>query len=140
MDRDELLALGIGEEAADAIIGEREKVIDEYEKKISLMKRENEIDILLRENGARNIKAVKALLEEGDDFANQIERLKNGEDTKFLFEKSRKVFEPHRSGEKLPDTEKDGYELRLAQARAAGNTIEAIRIKQQAASEGIMLI
>lgn len=140
MTRDELTALGIGEEAIEAIIAENNAIREEYEEKLRVVKRENEIDLFLRESGARNVRAVKALLEDGDDYKEQIENLKRSEDTRFLFDSGKKTFTPYRSGERLPDTKMGEYEARLLAARQTGNTLEAIRIKQQAASEGIMLI
>lgn len=140
MTRDELTALGIGEEAIEAIIAENDAIREEYEEKLRVMKRENEIDLFLRESGARNLRAVKALLDDGDDYKEQIEKLKRSEDTRFLFDSGKKTFTPYRSGERLPDTKMGEYEARLNAARQTGNTVEAIRIKQQAASEGIMLI
>lgn len=140
MTRDELAALGIGDEAIDAIIADNDAMREEYEDKIRCIKRENEIDILLRESGARNVRAVKALLDDGDDYKEQIENLKRSEDTRFLFDSGKKTFTPYRSGERLPDTKMGEYEARLTAARQTGNTVEAIKIKKQAASEGIMLI
>ena len=141
MDKDELLQMGLDEENAEKILLERRELEAEYEGRIEQIKRENEIENLLKESGAKNIKAVRALLEEDDtqSIAEQIEKLKKGEDTGFLFAKN-KGFSPARSGERLPDTTKSSYEAKLFEARRSGNTIEAIRIKQMAANEGIMLL
>lgn len=141
MEREELLALGVEEEIVDRIVDEQEKMREDYESRISSVQRDYEIENLLVQSGARNTKAVRALLGDGDvnSIREELENLKNGEDTKFLFEK-KGSFVPARSGERLPDAKKMGYEERLAEARRAGKTIEAIRIKQQAAGEGVMLI
>ncbi len=141
MEKEELLGLGISEEVAEKIIGEREALREEYEVKINELKRENEIDIILREQGAKNIRAVKALIEPGDarDVKSQIEKMKKDEGTRFLFNTG-KSFIPYEGGGKLPDTKADGFEARLKEAREHHNTVEAIRIKQEAAKEGIFLI
>ncbi len=139
MDREELLGMGVPEEAADAIIGESEKIKEDYEKRLADTKKEVEIEKLLVKNGARNIKAVRALLEGAEDVEGEIEKLKSDEETRFLFEK-KGSFAPARSPERLPDVKKGGYEALLTEARKKGNTVDAIRIKQKAASEGIMLI
>lgn len=139
MEREELLSMGLGEEAADKILEESSRMREEYEERIAAIKKDNEIELLLRDSGARNITAVKALITGDTDAKEQIERLKKAEDTRFLFE-TKRSFEPRRSGERLPDSTKNDYEARLFEARKSGNTVEAIRIKQQAASEGIMLI
>lgn len=139
MNKDEIMALGVEESVAEALWNENEAMKKEYEDKLKRVMRDNEIDIALRESGAKNIKIVRALIEEGDDFKEQIENLKKGEDTRFLFE-GKKSFTPYRSSERLPDMKNEDYLTRLNKARKEGNTIEAIRIKQKAAGEGIMLI
>ena len=141
MERDELLSLGIEEEVVDKILEDREKIIEEYDGRLKKAQKEHEIERLLTESGARNIRAVRALItsEDADGVREEIESLKKGEDTRFLFEK-RGSYAPYRSPERLPDTKKSGFEERLNTARKAGNTIEAIRIKQEAAAAGIMLL
>lgn len=139
MNKDEIMALGVEESVAEALWNENEAMKKEYEDKLKRVMRDNEIDIALRESGAKNIKIVRALIEEGDDFKEQIENLKKGEDTRFLFE-GKKSFTPYRSSERLPDMKNEDYLTQLNKARKEGNTIEAIRIKQKAAGEGIMLI
>ncbi len=141
MEREELLALGVEETAVEKILEEQERLRGEYDDRLNAVKNEYEIEKILRESGARNIKAVRALIENGgaEDVMRQVEMLKRDEETRFLFEK-KGSFAPYRSPEKLPDTKRDGYEQRLGAARKAGNTVEAIRIKQEAASRGIMLL
>lgn len=146
MEREELEALGIGEDAIEQIIGSENNLRSEYEERIRAIEREAEITNILRLSGARNVKAVRALLEkaEGDDYREnvkaQLEALKRDTATRFLFESGAKSFEPARSGEKLPDGVKGDYESQLAAARGRGDRIAAIKIKQRAASEGIMLM
>ncbi|MBQ8539963.1 MAG: phage scaffolding protein [Clostridia bacterium] len=141
MERDELIALGLEDAAIERILENEQQLRADYEGRIEAVKREYEVERLLSESGARNVKAVRALVTGGDveSVKAEIERLKNDEETKFLFEK-RGSFHPARSPERLPDVKKNSFEERLNAARRAGNTIEAIRIKQQAASEGVMLL
>lgn len=58
----------------------------EYENKIAGLIKEHELESKLRDAKAKNIKAVKALLNADEDFDKQINALKAGEDTSFLFE------------------------------------------------------
>ncbi len=139
MDRDELLNLGVSEDVCDRIMESVDTVRNEYERKIEDMRKDNALEIALYESGAKNIKAVKALIDVEGDVNEQIERLKSEKDTSFLFESMRGSFKPGRSSEKLPDATKSDFEARLTEARKRGNTVEAIRIKQQAAAEGVIL-
>ena len=139
MDKEELLTLGVDEDVAEVIAGNMQKMKDEYEARCESVRREWEAESLIRESGARNTDIIKALIKPGEDITEQIEKLKRDKETSFLFE-GRKSYEPKRSPEKLPDTKKTGFEERLKAARRDGNTVEAIRIKQLAASEGIMLL
>ena len=141
MERDELIALGLEENQIEHILHQEAALRAEYDGRIEEIKRDYEVEKLLSESGARNIKSVRALLTGSDieSIKGEIEKLKTDEETRFLFEK-RGSFSPARSPERLPDKEKNSYIERLNGARRAGNTIEAIRIKQQAASEGIMLL
>ena len=139
MNKDELMALGLDEAAAEEVLSEREAIKTEYEKKIDSLRKENEIENLLNLSGARNKAVVRALIDEEGDLKAQIEKLKTDRDTKFLFE-GEKRFSPGRSAEKLPETEKGELEARLKAAREGKNTVEAIRIKQIAAKKGIMLL
>lgn len=59
---------------------------NEYESKLNQMKRDNEVEGKLRDAKAKNIKAVRALLDLDGDIDKQIETLKSAEDSKFLFE------------------------------------------------------
>lgn len=141
MEREELVALGIDEAAVDKILEEQQRIIEEYDGRLKATVREHEIERLLIDSGARNIKAVRALIkgEDADSVRAEIEALKGDEATRFLFEK-KGSYMPYRSPERLPDTKRGGFEERLSAARKSGNTVEAIRIKQEAASQGIMLL
>ena len=114
------------------------------------------LDKALSEAKAKNPKAVKALLdldkaelaEDGTikGLDAQIKTLTEAEDSKFLFDIA-KVQNNNNSKGFVPGQKKDGvpgasseYEARLADARQKGNTLEVIKIKQEAASEGVVLI
>lgn len=140
MNKDELLSLGVGEDICERILENIDLMKCEYERKIEDLKKENTLDIALYESGARNIKAVKALIDVQGDVTEQIERLKREKETSFLFENMKRSFKPGKSSEKLPDSVKNDFEVRLKEARKRGDTLEAIRIKQQASAEGIMLL
>ena len=141
MDKEKLVAMGIEEEAIDEILGEFDSMRQLYEEKLSDKDYEHETELVLIKSGAKKLKAVKALLEKGDvSVTEQVEQLKRNKDTRFLFEGERKVFEPYKSGEKLPDVKKDDYEALLQEARKRKDSVQAIKIKKMAAEEGIMLM
>ena len=102
---------------------------------------------------AKNITAVKALLDtktvkiEKDGsvtgIAEQVEKLIADDNTKFLFDisSSNQGFQglnPMNSNNQNVDI--NSYETRLMNARNQNNQLEAIKIKQEAAAEGITLL
>lgn len=104
--------------------------------------------------GTKNMKAAKALLDLegvkiGDDgivigVKEQVEKLAVAEDSKFLFniadtKPAFKGFQPG-SSTTVPDSTQAGYEARLADARKSNNTLEVIKIKQEAAADGVVLM
>lgn len=114
------------------------------------------VDKALSDAKVKNLKAVKALLdldkaELSDDgtvkgLDVQIKTLSEAEDSKFLFDVSNAQKNQNSKGF-VPGQKKDGvpgasseYETRLAEARKNGNTLEAIKIKQEAAADGVVLI
>ena len=115
------------------------------------------VDKALADAKAKNPKAVKALLdlakaEISDDgtikgLDAQIKALTEAEDSKFLFDTDSTQNKNQNSKGFVPGQKKDGvpgasseYEPRLAEARKNGNTLEAIKIKQEAAADGVVLI
>ena len=147
MTKEELMKTAeISEEAAEKILElfENERAV--YEKKLAEMEREAEISELLRDNGARNVKAARALIEikEGENVREsvlrQIAQLKRSEATKFLFETKRNGYYPAYSSEKLPGDEMDELEEELLEARKKNDTLKAIRIKHRAAEKGYSLL
>lgn len=110
------------------------------------------LDKALKNAKAKNAKAVKALLELNNVELNndgsikgldeQINNLISNDDTRFLFDIDQPIkftgVTPGVNKDGLPDT--SGYQQRLVEARSNGNTLEAIKIKQEAQKEGIILI
>ena len=122
---------------------------------IKQLKIDTAIDKALADAKAKNTKAVKALLELGDveigedgtikGLDAKIKALTEADDTKFLFDATKPT--DNNSKGYFPGQKMDGvpgasstYETRLAEARKNGNTLEVIKIKQEAASEGVVLI
>ena len=124
---------------------------------IKQLKIDTAVDKALADAKAKNPKAVKALLdlakaELSDDgtikgLDAQIKALTEAEDSKFLFDTDSTQNKNQNSKGFVPGQKKDGvpgasseYETRLAEARKNGNTLEAIKIKQEAAANGVVLI
>lgn len=124
---------------------------------IKQLKIDTAVDKALAEAKAKNPKAVKALLdlakaELSDDgtikgLDAQIKALAEAEDSKFLFDTDSTQNKNQNSKGFVPGQKKDGvpgasseYETRLAEARKNGNTLEAIKIKQEAAADGVVLL
>lgn len=123
---------------------------------IKKIKIDTAVDKALTAAKAKNHKAVKALLdlsnaELADDgtvkgLAAQIKTLSEAEDSKFLFyadnvqkNQSSRGFVPGQQMDGVPAASSE-YEARLAEARKNGNTLEAVKIKQEAAADGVILI
>ena len=110
---------------------------------------DNAVDAALLAAGARNLKSVRALLdlaevelsEDGElsGLAEQLEAVRKSDGYLFA-EKGLKSFQPGASADGIPELEQGEYEARLAQARRDNNQMEVIRIKQDAAAEGIVLL
>lgn len=129
---------------------------DAHAKEIQQMKLDAAVEKILTDGGAKNIKAVKALLnlvdiKLGDDgtvkgLTEQIEKLKGDDSTKFLFnepEQNQQHFTGFQPGNStiIPNSTQAGYEARLAEARKNGNQLEVIKIKQEAyQNDGIALM
>lgn len=114
------------------------------------------VDKALSDAKVKNLKAVKALLDlDKAEFSDdgtvkgldvQIKTLSEAEDSKFLFDvtntqnnQNSKGFVPGQKKDGVPGASSE-YETRLAEARKNGNTLEAIKIKQEAAADGVVLI
>lgn len=133
--------------------GENQRQLEEYQAKIDEMKVNSAIENTLLGAKAKNITAVKALLDtktvkiEKDGsvtgISEQVEKLIADDNTKFLFDisSSNQGFQglnPMNSNNQNVDI--NSYETRLMNARNQNNQLEAIKIKQEAAAEGITLL
>lgn len=132
---------------------ENSKVKETHESEMNQLKVDFAVEKALTGAKAKNIKAVKALLDLTDakldkdgtvkGLAEQIEKLTAADDTKFLFDAAQqqtfKGFQPGASST-VPNSTAAGYEARLADARKNNNQLEVIKIKQEAAAEGVVLM
>ncbi len=120
---------------------------------MQMLKRESIDTQLLTEAGAKSIKAVIALMgdvdEKMDETAYKNERMKQLETVKkendYLFTAGQnnvtvKGAKPMEGSDSLPDAQRSGYEARYEAAKKSNNLIEQIKIKEEAAGEGIILI
>ena len=132
---------------------ENKAAATKYAADLKALQISNAVERELTAAGAKNIKAVKALLENLDKaemdgetvkgLADQIKKLKEDEGTKFLFNESNTSIKGVNPGQKRatpPDPKAEGFAARLNEARKNGNTLEAIKIKQEAAAEGVSLL
>lgn len=124
-----------------------------HAKELIQLKIDAAVEKALTDGGAKNIKAVKALLDLtdaklGDDgtvkgLTEQIDKLKADEGSKFMFNATEQKntqqtftgFQPGTSTT-VPDSKQAGYEARLAEARKNNNQLEVIKIKQEAFNDG----
>lgn len=113
------------------------------------------VERCLQAAGAKNVAAVRGLLDlsapefAGDELVGlreQVAALQKAEDTAFLFEEVRLGdaadwvgFVPAAAGDLLDTSFAGGFRLRLEQASAARNSLEAVKIKQAAAAQGVFL-
>lgn len=124
-----------------------------HEQEIWELKFNNAVEMALNGAKAKNIKAVRAMLDDtkiklDDDgkltgFDEQIEALKKSDGYMFDIKQQEQQqftgFQPGFSAT-VPNSTQAGYESRLAEARKNNNQLEAIKIKQEAANEGVILI
>lgn len=124
-----------------------------YDKQIAELKFNNAIEMALTGAKAKNNKAVRAMLdadkiklaEDGTltGFTEQIEALKKSD--AYMFEadqqpKQNFVGLNPGSSSAVPNSTQAGYEARLADARKNNNQLEIIKIKQEAADNGVILM
>ena len=124
-----------------------------HEGELAQLKLDNAIEIALSGAKAKSGKAVKAMLDlskvkMGEDgklsgFDEQIEALKKSDgylfDVQGQAQQSFTGFQPGASSG-VPNPTAAGYEARLADARKNNTPLEAIKIKQEAAAEGVVLL
>lgn len=125
-----------------------------HDEELAKLKLDNAVEIALSGAKARNGKAVKAMLDMskvklGEDgklsgFDEQIEALKKSDAYMFDVQQQQTQqqftgFQPGASST-VPNFTAAGYEARLADARKNNNQLEVIKIKQEAAADGVVLM
>lgn len=134
--------------------GENKAAATKYAADLKAMQINNAVERELVAAGAKNIKAVKALLNDLDKaeldgdtvkgLADQIKKLQEDEGSKFLFGEVQKPgvkgMTPNPSNGLGDNPKASEYEAKLADARKNNDTLAAIKIKQEAAAEGIALM
>lgn len=121
-----------------------------HDEELAKLKLDNAVEIALSGAKARNGKAVKAMLDMskvklGEDgklsgFDEQIEALKKSD--AYMFDVQQQQFTGFQPGASstVPNSTAAGYEARLADARKNNNQLEVIKIKQEAAADGVVLM
>ena len=126
-----------------------------HDEELAKLKLDNAVEIALSGAKAKNGKAVKAMLDMskvklGEDgklsgFDEQIEALKKSDAYMFDVQQQQQTqqqftgFQPGASST-VPNSTAAGYEARLADARKNNNQLEVIKIKQEAAADGVVLM
>lgn len=124
-----------------------------HDDELAQLKFDNAVEMALNGAKAKNIKAVRAMLDDskmkmGEDgklsgFDEQIEALKKSDPYMFDVEQQTQQqftgFQPGASST-VPNSTAAGYEARLADARKNNNQLEVIKIKQEAAADGVVLM
>ena len=123
-----------------------------HQAEIAQLKLDNAVDAALAASGAKNIKTVKALLDlakikQGEDgkldgLDEQLSAVKKSDGYLFIEkqQQSFKGFQPGASKDGVPNAEQGSFEARLATARKDNNQLEVIKIKQEAAANGVVLM
>lgn len=125
-----------------------------HDKELAKLKVDNAVEIALSGAKAKNGKAVKAMLDMskvklGEDgklsgLDEQLEALKKSDGYMFDVQEQTQQqqftgFQPGASST-VPNSTAAGFETRLAEARKNNNTLEVIKIKQEAAADGVVLM
>lgn len=131
---------------------------DDHATQLKQLQKDNAVEKTLLGANARNLTASKALLadflkdaevsESGEvkGLSDAVKKLTEADDTKFLFDTDSakkpqfKGVTPGEGGDAAPDPQRSGFESRLAEARKINDTLAAIKIKQEAAEKGVVLI
>lgn len=147
------------EEMADEISGEitdeTAREIESLREELNKLRTEADVNAAMLEAGVKNATAVRGVLEDyvsqnrSEDgsvsgLSDRLAELAEDAETAFLFKDSSPKFLGSLPGEARIDSqlsgEEMGYEAELRSARESGNFLEVIRLKQEAAKEGIILI
>lgn len=124
-----------------------------HEAELAQLKLDNAVELGLSGANARNNKAVRAMLDMskikmGEDgtlsgLSEQLEALKKSDAYMFNIQQQTQQqftgFQPGASST-VPNSTAAGYEARLADARKNNNQLEVIKIKQEAAADGVILM
>jgi hypothetical protein len=125
-----------------------------HDAELMQLKLDNAVELALSGAKAKNSKAVKAMLDMskvkvGEDgklsgFDEQLEALKKSDGYMFDIQQQTQQqqftgFQPGASTT-VPNSTAAGYEARLADARKNNNQLEVIKIKQEAAADGVVLM
>lgn len=125
-----------------------------HDEELAKLKVDNAVEIALSGAKAKNGKAVKAMLDMskvklGEDgklsgLDEQLEALKKSDGYMFDVQEQTQQqqftgFQPGASST-VPNSTAAGFETRLAEARKNNNTLEVIKIKQEAAADGVVLM
>ena len=122
-----------------------------HEAEIAQLKLDSAVDAVLTAAGAKNIKTVRALLDlakikQGEDgtldgLDEQLSAVRKSDGYLFAEKQhSFKGFQPGASKDGVPGAEQGGFETRLVSARKDNNQLEVIKIKQEAAANGVVLM
>ena len=123
-----------------------------HDEELAALKFNNALDLALTVAKVKNVKAVRAMLDDtkiklGDDgkltgFDEQIEALKKSDGYMFDVQTGQQQFQGFQPGQSgmIPNSQQAGYEARLAEARKNNNQLEVIKIKQEAAGNGVILM
>lgn len=124
-----------------------------HETELNKLKLDNAVEVALKDAKAKNIKAVMAMIDMegvkiGEDgklsgFNEKLEALKKSDGWMFdVDQQTQQQFTGFQPGASttVPNSTAAGYEARLADARKNNNQLEVIKIKQEAAAEGVVLM
>lgn len=127
--------------------------LENLRQEVGRLRTEACLNSAMMEAGVKNVGAVRGILEPfisentGEDgnvegLKQRLSDLSNDKDMAFLFKESSSKYlgaAPGESGSEFAGEEM-GFDARLKTARDSGDFLKAIRIKQEAAKEGIILI
>lgn len=123
----------------------------DYEAQIKRMQVDNAVSSALKDAGAKNTAAVRALLKDldkaelADDgtvkgLADQIKAIKESDAYLFTSAEAGKPAGATPAASGTTPTPQSGWEAKLAEARKNGDNLSAISIKSAAAAEGVFLM
>ncbi len=148
----------VSREEYERVLGELAAARAEFAGKLRRQKVEHGIRELLQAAGAKNLQAVRGLLDVEEllepeelpedwreNMQAKIEALQEEPATAFLFAQKPGGMQgwiglaPAAAGDEEDQSNEGGFRLRLAQARGEQDSLAAIRIKQEAAAKGLFL-